>query len=242
MIDIYNLLLLLISPVGAIITWYIRGFIERNNLTKEKQRDSIREYNINLLESQIIDFYWPMLLSLTRYKAYNERYEKFKNGNFSLSSNESSSSDPQLITNMPEDSLNKYISVIDTYKKKMLEVLLEVQERYTLSAPKAEPDKQLVNLIIELDEYIQYVISMFENEIIINSNLEKHFPNEILILINNRLYYLQECYNNLIYENKVEKIEIDHATNSNRSIINSLRNTIRRRNTIRMRRQPELSA
>lgn len=284
----FPLLLLILTPVTGAITWWIRGYIEKNNSEKEKHKEEVRQHTIKTIEIQISDFYWPMYLNLARYKKYSNKYNDFKEGHFTLSSGESSldhfEKDSQLdykidmidflesrdsrssqdsnniddnissksvkpkkfIFNLSEslnsntnklELLDKFNLMIEFYKKRMIDILYDIQKIYTLSAPKAEPDRDLIIRLIELDEYITYYTSFYENnyEKIHNVNLENKFPSVIYTLVSTRLHFLQDKYNNLIYERHPdmrtrEKINFDlNNVVVDKGLKDSIFKTIKRR-------------
>ena len=269
----YPLLVLFVTPLAGMISWWVRGYIEKKNRDKEKFNEETKQYTIKTISEQIYDFYFPMYLNLARYKLYSNKYNDFKDGHFSLTSNESDNiseidhninmvdfldscglekeeSIPVLLPsplykrkfsfpdqqnfyarrqsqeNNELDKMEQFSLMIDFYKQRMVDTLREIQNVYTTNSPKAKPDGILITKLIELDEYITYSTSFYENnyEKTINIDLDKKFPDSMYNLISTRLHYLQEKYKALIYEKHTHEDAINFELDE--IVINKSKETI----------------
>ena len=86
---LWELFIIVVIPIGSAVTWWIRGYIEQKRMEHQKNKDEKKQKTMELIETQIKEFYWPLYLNLLRYKKYSERYQEFRDGNLSLSSHES---------------------------------------------------------------------------------------------------------------------------------------------------------
>lgn len=110
--------------------------------------------------------------------------------------------------------INKFNQAINEYEDKIINALKQSQEIYTKYTPIAEPDIIMLKELIRLDEYITYVTT-FTNlseknsaDIILEEKINKaKFPEEVYVLIENKLHYLQSIYNDLVYNHNSHILE-----------------------------------
>lgn len=86
---LWELFIIFVVPIGSAVAWWIRGYVEQKRIEHQKIKDEKKQKTLEIIETQIKEFYWPLYLNLLRYKKYSERYQEFRDGNLSLSSHES---------------------------------------------------------------------------------------------------------------------------------------------------------
>ena len=74
---------IIVTPLCAVISWIVRGFIENNNTAKKHRDEEIRRYLIDNVSYEISNFYWPLYINLVRYKKLTNRYLHIKSGTMS---------------------------------------------------------------------------------------------------------------------------------------------------------------
>jgi len=80
---------IILSPIIGGVTWVIRGQWEKHSVEKMHHIEAKRKMLLDKIKEQITKFYFPLYITILRYKARYETWEKFSAGNFSLSSKNS---------------------------------------------------------------------------------------------------------------------------------------------------------
>ena len=187
----YQLILILVpimtTSLVGVFSWILRGYFENNNQTKIVFREKKRIHDIKRITQEIKNFYWPLFINIIRYQEYLTQYEKFKNGDFSLSTSNKKkkkskyttitpklisetyfgfSSDPSSeIIESPQTGIeitsniifDEYKSIINDYENLMVNTLKNIKNIYEKHQTTADIDYDFLHEIVKLDSYITYV-------------------------------------------------------------------------------------
>ncbi len=101
--------------------------------------------------------------------------------------------------------INKFNKAIKEYENQMTQTLKNMQKIYIECTVMAEPSFELLRELVKLDEYITYIITFRDindknsSDSILEEKIEKaKFPDKLYQMIDDKLHYLQQIYNDLI--------------------------------------------
>lgn len=269
LITLLTITLPLFSGLFAGLTWFIRGYIDNKNSDYNSHIEKKREYLTNHLNEQLTKFYWPFQFNLAKFKNLYDMYEHLKGGK-SINSTPTDSDKlsindiEMVILNMDEpdyrykkrmkndldvDSLiimSEYSLIVDDYETMMIETLNEILKLIEEKTSFGDVDNELYVQIIKLYSFIistniYYQKRLCSTHIKSMLNFSTGFPKNIYEMIEIRLEYLQETYNDIINNNKSNIIygkNIDISTENKdmkhkkMSVFRSIRKSQKKRKTI----------
>jgi len=131
------------------------------------------------------------------------------NINTNIESNEAISSNIYINRNRDirlHNILEQYSDVIDFYEETMIETLLTLKKIYTENMTIAEPEHDILKLLIKLDRFITYIhilhVKKNKNHFIKDKIDFNKFPKEIYYYIEEKLHKLRESQANIINSGK----------------------------------------
>lgn len=148
--SVLEIILILIVPIGSAIAWWVRGYVENKRMDHQKRSDDIKQKTLNILEYQLAEFYWPMYLNLIRYRKYSQKYLEFKEGHYSLNSQENDENDSNKSSPVNLQHININFD-IDKYPQPLppppspLNTVLPIHLSNSVSVPVLEPVSEKEN-------------------------------------------------------------------------------------------------
>ena len=114
--DLLSILIpVIVTPLCGIVSWIVRGYIEKNSTAKKQQIEEIRRYLIQGISYEISNFYWPLYINLVRYKKLTEKYIHIKSGTLATSTASTESTESTSVNVEQENILLESLEKISSH-------------------------------------------------------------------------------------------------------------------------------